>query len=174
MQGGERLEQPALFVNGFPGAKHRLRRRPAFAVFAALSAMSLLAATPTAAEVLVSNIGQPDTTPGNLGSLDLAQQFTTGANTQGYTLESVELRFSTAPSGVSVKVATSANDGDVVATLTNPSSLTTGNLTFTAPANTTLSASTNYWVLLEATSGVARRTTSDSEDFGRGSRLEHK
>ena len=81
------------------------RRRPFLAALAA--ALSLFAAAPAAAAVLVSNIGQSSTTlPGQLLNNDAAQRFTTGANPNGYRLESVEMNFSTAPSGVSVMIAT--------------------------------------------------------------------
>ena len=141
------------------------------AALAALAAMSLLAAAPAAADVLVSNIDQTiqvNTTLGRTG-VDLAQQFTTGASTDGYTLESVELNFGTAPVGVSVKIATgvsASSAGTEVATLSNPSSLTTGEHTFTAPASTTLSANTSYWVVVQATEGGLRGTFLDNEDSG--------
>ncbi|MXX22738.1 MAG: hypothetical protein F4Z93_06475, partial [Rhodospirillales bacterium] len=118
---------------------------------------------------LVSTIGQPASTgQGNLDSADLAQEFTTGSNSTGYTLESIALDFRDTPRGVSVKLATGlsrTSAGTVVATLTNPA-LSSGTLTFTAPSNTTLSASTTYYVVVEGTSGVWLRTDSNAEDAG--------
>ena len=54
-----------------------------------------------------------------------------------------------------------------VATLTGPSTTTGGNVTFNAPANTTLDASSTYFILLQGGSLVfVERTNSDSEDTG--------
>ena len=74
-----------------------------------------------------------------------------------------------------MKLATgvsASSAGTVVATLTNPASVSNGNLTFTAPANTTLSASTTYFVVMEGTSGGPLVTRSNAEDTGCGGRLE--
>ena len=53
-------------------------------------------------------------------------------------------------SSTSVKIRKNNADnepGDLVATLANPTSLTADSLnTFTAPAGTTLAASTTYWI----------------------------
>ena len=54
-----------------------------------------------------------------------------------------------------------------VATLTGPSTTTGGNVTFNAPANTTLDASSTYFILLQGGTSVrVERTDSDSEDTG--------
>ena len=141
--------------------------RPRFAARAALLALSLLAASPAAAGVLVSNIGRHVATNAGLNDFDLAQGFTTGSQSGGYILESVEVRFTNAPSGVTVKLATGLPSATTeVATLTNPSSLAAGNLTFTAPANTTLSASTTYFVVVEGSSGLVSFHNSGIEDSG--------
>ena len=80
----------------------------------------------------------------------LAQSFETGANLDGYTVSQVDIRFGYT-SGKSTTVKIRQDDGgepgDLVATLTNPASLTADSLnTFTAPAGTTLAASTTYWL----------------------------
>ena len=51
-----------------------------------------------------------------------------------------------------------------IATLTNPETIEVGQLTFTAPANTTLDASTTYYVLFHGESVDLESTTSDNED----------
>ncbi|WP_419858624.1 SwmB domain-containing protein [Candidatus Palauibacter irciniicola] len=120
--------------------------------------------------VLISNIDQSAVFSTPLNLTDTAQPFTTGSNMEGYTLTSIEVKFgSSAPSGVSVKLATgvsASSAGTTVATLTNPSTLTAGNNTFTAPAGTTLSRSTTYFVIVEGSSGELRRTSSTAEDDG--------
>ena len=125
--------------------------------------------TVTPANALVSTIGQEASTgQGNLSAFDLAQGFRTGANSGGYTLQSIELDFRDIPSGVTVTLATgvsATNRGTTVATLSNPT-LASGVLAFTAPADTTLSASTTYFVIVSATSGTPLRTSSNDEDAG--------
>ena len=163
-----------------PGLKRgkqagRPRRRPFLAALAA--ALSLFAAAPAAADVLVSNTGQTPQTDRvvHINWDDAAQGFWTGHdNPYGYSLTSVEINFATAPANVSVKLMTgiSANHGGtVVATFTNPSSLTAGILTFTAPADTTLSASNTYYIIVEGTdgdngTGTVQLTASTAEDAG--------
>ena len=151
----------------WPRRTPRAWRGAACALLLGVVATLAFAAPVSAADVLVSNIGAGTLETESLASLDLAQRFTTG--NLAATLESVEIPFHSAPSGVSVKIASgvsSSSDGTVVATLTNPSSLTAGTLTFTAPANTKLSAGTNYWVVVEGTSGQIRLAHSNAEDAG--------
>ena len=123
---------------------------------------------PPAAGVLVGNLRQqPASTGSDLSAIDHAQGFTTGTNADGYALSSVTVNFATAPSGVSVRIATGLPSATtVVATLENPLSLAAGDLVFTAPANTVLSRSTTYHVVVEASSGTVSNTDSDSEDGG--------
>ena len=125
---------------------------------------------------LVSNIGQSDDRNYNVGTgfvgQDLAQGFTTG--TSGATLTRIEIRMDTS-SGTQSSVPTAtlhrgSPTSAAVATLTGPSEIANAaaNYAFTAPANTTLAASTTYYVVLEG--GVvdirARVTNSDNEDSG--------
>ncbi|MCY3698924.1 MAG: tandem-95 repeat protein [Gemmatimonadetes bacterium] len=134
----------------------------------ALAALALAAsAVPASAQsVLVSNIGQTGTTA-NLASRDRAQGFTTGSNTYGYTLTSVEVGFGTQPDGVTVRLATGLPSATTFfATLTNPTTLVAGNNTFTAPAGTQLRAGTTYFVVVRANTGTIRTTQSGSEDSG--------
>jgi len=130
-------------------------------------AAALACAAPASAAVLVSNIGQ--TANGN-GSLSTSRglAFTTGPGAGGYTLTSIEVKFHTAPgTGLQMKVHQGRPDGTVHATLTNPSSLGTGNLTFTAPSGTTLAASTTYVLVPSGTTtGAVSLTDIDAEDSG--------
>ena len=126
---------------------------------------------------LVSNTG--GTTTASTTSIS-AQPFTTGSNSGGYTLTSVVLGVGNYIEDLSILVrivpSTLLNlpdesDSTKIITLTNPASVTGFALnTFTAPANTTLSADTTYHVLVtnadaDAAVGV-HRTSSNAEDDG--------
>ena len=117
--------------------------------------------------VLVSTINQtPDATL-VLGSDDVAQGFTTGANADGYTLTDIEVEFSVVPTGLDAKLLTGLPDNRVeIAVLNNPATLIAGTNTLTAPADTTLSANTTYYVRMRATTGTLDATTSTGEDSG--------
>ena len=82
-----------------------------------------------------------------------AQKFETSANLDGYTVSEVDLALThVAGSSTIVKIRennATNRPGNLVATLTNPASLTADSLnTFTAPAGTTLAASTTYWLTM--------------------------
>ena len=130
--------------------------------------------------MLVSNIGQ---TAGadNTWNINLAryQGFTTGSNSAGYTLESIEVKVHVASTLSAQQIATvtaqlwsATSTGlpdEKLADLTVPSSIASGNVTFAAPANTTLAASTTYFVRIKGqgvTNLRAVRTSSDAEDSG--------
>ena len=87
---------------------------------------------------------------GNAGDYE-AQSFETGTNAGGYTVSGIDMQLGFA-SGYSTTVKIRENNadnepGDLVATLTNPGTLTDNSLnTFTAPAGTRLDASTTYWI----------------------------
>ena len=170
-----------------------------------LGGLGLFAALPAAADVLVSNLGQTTdntfyraysqrivsgrrATWEQLLSLDnanLAQQFTTGSSSQGYILNSVELKLVRTAANRRIAVVelwSSSNSGTPNAKLhdlTGPASQPAGTntLTFTAPANTVLSTNTSYFVvfyrgpsrgsgLLNRASTTASLTSSASEDSG--------
>ena len=131
----------------------------------------------------VSNTGQPlSISDGlNIGHFGAANfehgiNFTTGGQSGGYTLHSVDVRVLSLNSGASPKVSifstTSGGDPDSsVHTLTNPGTLTPAAVnTFTAAANATLDANTTYAVILQqdGSTGSFRisRTASDAEDTG--------
>ena len=132
------------------------------AAFAALLALALQTLPLQAQTVttLVSNTGQTVNTSGS--SHFQAQSFVTGDNTGGYTITEVQIRLRTVTSGdtttVKIKENNSGEPGNLVATLMNPATLTGSALnTFTAPANTTLDASTTYWISVNE--GVSNRVT---------------
>ena len=83
----------------------------------------------------------------------VAQNFRTGSNDGGYTLSSVVVHLG-ATSGRSISVNIRENTsnnrpGTLVATLSNPNTLTANSInTFTAPADTTLNKDTRYWISL--------------------------
>ena len=99
----------------------------------------------------------------------LAQSFATGANAGGYTVSQVDIALG-AVSGTSTSVKIRENNsgepGDLVATLTNPGTLTADSLnTFTTPAGTTLAANTTYWLTVnEGISSNRAQFTSASEN----------
>ena len=107
---------------------------------------------------LVSNIGQAETSTSSIFTYDHAQGFTTGSNSAGYTLTSIEVQISTSGTIDSAVVRkTDPNTGDLVATLTGPSTgstVGTGAQTFTAPSGTSLEPSTEYFVVFESGSGA--------------------
>ena len=108
---------------------------------------------------------------GGFNNLLQAQSFETGANADGYTVSEVDIRTSdTSGSSTSVRIRKNNADnepGDLVATLANPTSLTDDSLnTFTAPAGTTLAASTTYWITTneEISSNRAQFALTNSDD----------
>ena len=138
-----------------------------------------LTSAPTAAvtvpvAALVSNVGQ--TAAGNANvtaTQSQGQGFTTGSESGGYTLGSVELAvssFSGTASGITVSIysESSGDPGTVVHTLTTPASISTPVTTFTAPSGTTLAAGTTYYVVISTTGSeiTLGRTNATAEDTG--------
>ena len=125
-----------------------LQRRALFALV--MAAITVGAAGAASADVLVSNMGQTARSNDVAFTNSFVQGFHTGTNSGGYNLTSVELEVTvTFADGISVTLwsATAGNKPDSEEfTFTNPGSLTAGRRTFTAPANTTLAASTRYFV----------------------------
>ncbi len=160
------------------------RLLPALALL--LCAFSLFGAAPAAAAVLVSNIVQTDDTNfQNRGTPSfgvLAQGFTTGSNTGGYTLTSIEAFLSSTGNATQTSTEygtmkaelwsdSSGDAGTKITDLTKPASYSAGQVTFTAPAGTRLSASTAYHVVIyNPTRGSGwikvHTTNSDAEDSG--------
>ena len=124
---------------------------------------------------LVSNIGQTAATgAANVSTTQSsAQGFTTGTNSGGYTLDSVELAvtpFDGTASDITVSIysESSGDPGTLVHTLTTPGSLSDPVTTFTAPSGTTLAASTTYYVVASTASTLflLSRTEATAEDTG--------
>ena len=161
------------------GALARSGRRAAAALLVALAAFLVLPLQAQAQTTYVSNIGQSENASAlGISSFDQGQGFTTGTDSAGYVLASVDIKLESSKNSEStgsqiptVTIVQGTPTGTVVATLMNPASLaanTTADYTFTAPANTTLIASTTYYVVMEASiAGISTaRTTLDVEDSG--------
>ena len=166
----------------------KTRRRLQALLAALLPVLFVLFGWPAGAlaqQVLVSNLGQADFATASpiaslLGVFDHAQQFTTGSNSAGYRLNSVEIEFGRLDAGfpfsVSIRTNASGSPGTVVGTLANPSytAFTTDTvLKFTAAGDgIALAASTSYFLVLDVTGDSGsnfatwRVTTSMSEDSG--------
>ena len=138
---------------------------------ALLYALTFMLQSPVQAQTataLLSNIGQTSAEQAQLANG--AQPFRTGANTDGYVLTSIEINTDIQAGAMAntlptLKVYSGSAGGTEVAALTAPSSASS-TLTYTAPANTTLTASTTYWVVVTASPGgnwnQADSTTLDS------------
>ena len=136
-------------------------------------------AAATSSSTFVSNIGQDVETDGLLvgpdsGSLHLtrAQQFTTGDNNNGYTLSEVVIKVLSGADDtdvlrVSIHASISAiTPGSSLYTFTNPAPFSNGNMTFAAPADAILTKETDYYVVVEATSGAFTLSKTSSPDEG--------
>ena len=121
----------------------------------------VVSAPPAVSASLVSNLGQTEAAGILLSAFDVIQGFETGAG--AYTLTSVDLRLKKGTAGAvftipSVKLTQGTTSGSSV-TLTGPEVVLTAgvadvasgtaNYTFTAPANTTLTGSTEYFIVVE-------------------------
>ena len=144
---------------------------------AALALLGLLAhPSPAAAQTVttfISNTGQASSLA---SSFVQATEFTTGTGTYTLTLSSVGIfiPFSGLVGTPAVKIYgdTGGTPGTLLATMTNPGTFADNAVhTFTAPANTTLSASTTYWLVTSNSAatdgtgfrvGVVGNTTLDS------------
>ncbi len=147
---------------------------------------SVTAGTPTSLTItitdddrfLVSNVGQAKSTSTvSTENIVPAQAFTTGSHTAGYTLKSIDAVIAAnlnATQRATVRAelwsaGTDSNPGSKLADLTVPSTFAAGTLSFAAPANTTLMASTTYYFLLYTTGTVdlaIGNPTSGNEDSG--------
>ncbi len=136
-------------------------------------------AAPASANALVSNLGQTTfTTTLAIGSNPVAQKFTTGSATAGYTLASLEIDFAAAvgtPANLRAELWSATSGGapdQKLAGLTVPSTVGAGAAAFAAPSNTSLDASTSYFVVVYssgATTGSLRTTRTNNEDTGSAS-----
>ena len=140
----------------FASAARRVPRAPipvAFAL-AVLAVLATVAPEPAVAQseiTLVSNTGQGNDENAT-GTRDRAQAFTTGSNSGGYTLSSVDLiSEDSAGDDATVSVCTVDGSGYPTTTctaLTAPGSYVAGTLTFTASPSMTLASTTTYSVLI--------------------------
>ena len=136
-------------------------------------------AAPASANALVSNLGQTTfTTTITIGSNPVAQKFTTGSATAGYTLASLEIDFAAAvgtPANLRAELWSATSGGapdSKLASLTVPSTVGAGAVAFAAPSNTSLDASTSYFVVVYrsgTTTGSLRTTRTNNEDSGSAS-----
>ena len=130
-------------------------------VFAGLLAVSTAAQAQTLT-TLVSNTGEA-LAIGVTSSIN-AQSFVTGFNAGGYTISAVQIRLKSVSGKttvVRIREDDNGNPGDLVATLTNPASLSSYDInTFTAPPGTTLAASTTYWITTSEGVFILSRLTS--------------
>ena len=157
---------------GIPPLKS-LRGIPAAALLALpLLVLSLLFAPPAEAQtarVLVSNTGAGNASNIRVfGNERIAQAFATGANSAGYNITSLHVRYHNSPqaqhlSGLTVTIrnVNGANPGStVLGTFTNPNSISAGLVTFNAPAGgIDLAASTTYFVQFAVGGGADRLGT---------------
>ena len=152
------------------------RRSPLFLalLLAVATALLLLPPTPGHAQsadaTYISNIGK--SASNYTSSLEVAQSFATGSQAGGYAVTHVDIVSADgAGDSFSAAIYTTDSDGNPdskVADLTPPSSFAAGTLTFTAPANTTLAASTTYTVRIDVMSSsiTLGATMSNDEDAG--------
>ena len=121
------------------------------------------------ATVLLSNLGQAYAEQINITNT-VAQRFRTGANTHGYALTSIEINTDvttgTTTDLPTLKLHSGSPTGTVVATLTVGSVVTDSFLTYTAPANTTLSTTTTYWVVATDSMAHWNMTSTTTLDSG--------
>ena len=117
--------------------------------FAALLTLPLQAQS--AGVKLVGNTGSTTLTSQSYNGI-VAQRFLTGTDTDGYLIAEVGVRFHNV-SGKSASVAIKDNNnlnrpGNLVATLDNPSTLTSNAVNwFTVPDDTRLDSNTRYWIV---------------------------
>ena len=145
-----------------PAPRRPRRVALALAVLAVLATVAPEQAVAQSVTTFISNTGQ---TRGGISNQLRATAFTTGTGT--YTLSSVAIAVSVQTSGsnptpvVQIYGDTGGNPGTLVATLTNPATVVEDTLNiYTAPLNTTLAASTTYWLVTSnsaATNGMGFR-----------------
>ena len=136
-----------------------------------LACAALIGAGAASADTLVSNLGQTTGSfVSDLATEDVAQKFTTGP--AAATLSEVKVKFKSGalPASMDTVTAVIATPGvtatsSILATLTSPATWSETS-TFTAPAGTTLAASTIYYLIMEGTGGEVATTASDNEDSG--------
>ena len=125
------------------------------------------------AGVLVSNLEQSNGRHGDLLNFDQAQAFTTGSNSAGYTLTSIEIEmfWNATPAAsftVSIHSDNSGAPGASLGTLTHPSPLVDNAVNAFTHTGIDLDATTTYFVVVDATGasgGSIRNAGSTAEDL---------
>ena len=163
---------------GAPSPRRAATRSPArllpHAILALAAALALLisgggvdtADAQGPPEVLVSNFPLTDTRSTSLSDFDVAQEFTTGPNQEGYVISSIRLRLETdaAPVAPTVKLFSGSATGTEVDELSLQGNLTpstTANYTFAPSKSVVLAHSTKYWVVVEDGDTSSRVTFGD-------------
>ena len=154
------------------------RALTATALLALVGALALPATAEAQADVLVSSLGLDAASSSvSFGFFEFAKGIATGSNTGGYSLTSVELDVATVPGSITnlvVQIWSASGDADpdaAVITLENPTTLSVGLNTFSAPANSVLNASTSYFLFVSYTGaspylGLLRNSTGALDDTG--------
>ena len=120
---------------------------------------------------LVSNTGQTSA-DFTTDAIDYGQGFTTGSDTAGYTLTSIDIGYNDSSNTAFTASIWSSFTADnspnsLLYSLTPPATFSAGNLTFTAPANATLTSGTTYFIMLalaDAGSITVKRTATTNPD----------
>ena len=137
---------------------------------------------PRDAVTLISNTGQTTSTNAVIVGVVLATKhssaikFTTGSATNVYTITEASVKLGNVGANsipkVSIYTSTSGLPGTLEFTFTNPGSIVSGLNTFTAPADSTLAGSDDYFVVLESEGSDSSSayniatTTSTTDDAG--------
>ena len=134
------------------------------------------AATSLITAVLVSNLDQAISLRYNLvDDAANAQEFMTGADPEGYTLTSLELRllYESGDTLPSVTLRRGSRTATPLATFTAPAATSTSSsdqdIEFTPPSEVSLAPNTKYWVVIEGGGVQVRQTSSSDEDDGSAS-----
>ncbi len=139
---------------------------------------------PPSADPLVSNLKQTASPANSRLDAIQAQAFTTGSNSAGYNLRSIEFQLATETGFPTLNTSerdslraelwtdSSGAPGARVTGLTVPSIVSQGTVSFAAPPGTTLTTGTTYYAVLYTTGAAAARiavdtTGSDAEDTGK-------
>ncbi len=128
-------------------------------------------------DTLVSNIGKANTGIAPLDAYDFTQEFTTGDNSDGYTLTSVDIEFGQVEEArityaVSIREDKTGEPGRKIERLTDPARLSANALNTYTTSGIALAANTTYFVLVNSSTThttYLRYTSSDAEDSGAAS-----
>ena len=144
---------------GRPG-RLRGRRLVAGLLVAVAGLLALPLQVQAQSQILVSNVGQSSAGHGSLLDFDQAQAFTTGSNSAGYTLKSVEIHIGTINENataftVSVHSNSSGAPGASLGTLSNPASLAKNGVYAFTTRGIALAAATTYFVVIDRVGAIS-------------------